>query len=116
MQNIVSFIGLFCKRDLSFKEPTNRSHCHPIAVILRVTAASSKNIMQSDTAASCGKNMHEKVFCRRIVRDAFVSELHCQLLRDATKMAVARQKKNTSRRSVAALFVIHLCLNRTANF
>ena len=25
-QNIVSFIGLFCKRDLQFKEPTNRSH------------------------------------------------------------------------------------------
>jgi len=26
LQNIVSFIGLFCKRDLCFKEPTNRSH------------------------------------------------------------------------------------------
>jgi len=25
-QNIVSFIGLFCKRDYNFKEPTNRSH------------------------------------------------------------------------------------------
>ena len=28
---MVSFIGLFCKRDLYFKEPTNRSHL--IAVI-----------------------------------------------------------------------------------
>ena len=26
LQNIVSFIGLFCKRDLWFEEPTNRSH------------------------------------------------------------------------------------------
>ena len=26
MQNVVSFIGLFCKRDLLFKEPTNRSY------------------------------------------------------------------------------------------
>ena len=30
MQNIGSFIGLFCKRDLQFKEPTNRNH--PIAL------------------------------------------------------------------------------------
>jgi len=40
LQNIVWFIGLFCKRDLQLKEPTNRSHpvsrnprslhyCHP---------------------------------------------------------------------------------------
>ena len=29
LQNIVSFIGLFCKKDLLFKVPTNRSH--PIA-------------------------------------------------------------------------------------
>jgi len=26
LQNIVFFIGLFCKRDCNFKEPTNRSH------------------------------------------------------------------------------------------
>ena len=26
LQNIVSFIGLFCKRDVNFTEPTNRSH------------------------------------------------------------------------------------------
>ena len=32
LQNIVSFIGLFCKRDYNFKEPTNRSHpIQPVA-------------------------------------------------------------------------------------
>ena len=34
LQNIVSFVGLFCKRDLSFKEPTNRSH--PICVLFHM--------------------------------------------------------------------------------
>jgi len=31
LQNIISFIGLFCKRDYNFKEPTNRSH--PISTV-----------------------------------------------------------------------------------
>jgi len=41
LQNIVSFIGLFCKRDLNFKEPENRNH--PITHIskLDVTAATA---------------------------------------------------------------------------
>jgi len=29
LQNIVSFIGLFCKETNHFKEPTNRSHTIP---------------------------------------------------------------------------------------
>jgi len=32
LHNKVSIIGLCCKKDLNFKEPTNRSH--PIAVLL----------------------------------------------------------------------------------
>ena len=29
LQNIISFIGLFCKKTYDFKEPTNRSHPIP---------------------------------------------------------------------------------------
>ena len=32
MQTTVSFIGLFCRRDLNFKEPTNPSH--PISIVV----------------------------------------------------------------------------------
>ena len=41
MQNIVSFIGLFCKRDHNFKEPTSRSH--PIAARLTVQNNSTEH-------------------------------------------------------------------------
>ena len=34
LQSVVSFIGLFCKSDLLFKEPTN--HSHPIGLLLTV--------------------------------------------------------------------------------
>ena len=34
LQNIVSFKGLFCKRDLYLKEPTNRSHLIIVVAIV----------------------------------------------------------------------------------
>ena len=43
LQNTVCFIGLFCKRDLYFKEPTDRSHPMGEAVKIVYRASSSVN-------------------------------------------------------------------------
>ena len=45
MQNIVYFIGLFCKRDLSFKEPT--SHSHPISFVHGCVSVSTSSMSMS---------------------------------------------------------------------
>ena len=66
MQNIISFIGLFCKRNLSFKEPTNRSHpmerhaIHRVRCNILQHTATNFDILQH-SATPCNTLQHRDV-------------------------------------------------------
>ena len=61
MQNIVSFIGLFCKRDYTFVDPTNRRH--PIGG--KAYCVYSLSLPQTSRAnpVQCCSTHHHKAYC-----------------------------------------------------